>query len=86
MRSECLALNHGDGADWVGRKTLESGTHGICSQFPKLTTLVPPGCSLPLCLSRSLLTRKQFAPSSKCLHGTGGWCLAGMANERERER
>ena len=86
MRSECLALNHGDGADWVGRKTLDEWHSWYMSTVPKLTTLVPPGCSLPLCLSRSLLTRKQFAPSSKCLHGTGGWCLAGMANERERER
>ena len=26
------------------------------------------------------------APSTVCLHGTGGLRLAGMANERERER
>ena len=41
-------------------------------------------CGFELLVLTAKIHTQSVAPSPA--HGTGGWCLAGMANERERER
>ena len=43
---ECLALNHGDGADWVARKLSKVAL----MVYVYSSQTHDPGCSLPLCL------------------------------------